>query len=199
MRKTSYDILLSLRNNSEPKSQRALARENSISLGLANKCIKELIDNKMIDENNVLLDNACKLLETNKPQSAVILAAGYGARMVPINNDSPKGLLVVNGEKIIERIIKQLHEVNVNDISIVVGYQKEKFEYLIDEYNVKLIVNNEYKLKNNLHYYLRLSISLIIVISFLMISGAGIIRLKRMRSIPGIWLLTNRLRTVMCM
>ena len=151
MRKTSYDILLSLRNNSEPKSQRALARENGVSLGLANKCIKELIDNKMIDDNNALLDNACKLLETNKPQSAVILAAGYGARMVPINNDSPKGLLVVNGEKIIERIIKQLHEVGVNDISVVVGYQKEKFEYLIDEYNVKLIVNNEYKVKNNLH------------------------------------------------
>ena len=32
------------------------------------------------------------------PQRAVILAAGFGMRMVPINTEMPKGLLEVNGE-----------------------------------------------------------------------------------------------------
>ena len=39
----------------------------------------------------------------------------------------------------IERQIGQLHEAGVTDITIAVGYLKEKFEYLIDKYDVKLL------------------------------------------------------------
>ena len=69
----------------------------------------------------------------------MILAAGYGMRMVPINMEVPKGLLEVDGEPLIERLIKQLHEVGVTEIYVVVGFLKEQYEYLIDEYGVKLI------------------------------------------------------------
>ena len=62
----------------------------------------------------------------------------------------PKGLLEVFGERMIERQIKQLHEAGVYDITIVVGYLKEKFEYLIDKYQVKLLYNPEYSSKNTL-------------------------------------------------
>lgn len=72
-------------------------------------------------------------------------------RMVPINTEMPKGLLEVNGEPLIERIIKQLHEVGIKEIYVVVGFMKEKYEYLIDEYGVELVVNSEYASKNNLH------------------------------------------------
>ena len=72
-------------------------------------------------------------------------------RMVPINTQGPKALMEVNGEPLIERTIKQLHEVGVKEIHIVVGFMKEQFEYLIDEYGVDLIVNEEYSSKNNLH------------------------------------------------
>lgn len=72
-------------------------------------------------------------------------------RMVPINTETSKGLLEVNGEPLIERIIRQLHEVNIKEIYVVVGYMKEKYEYLIDEYGVELVVNLEYARKNNLH------------------------------------------------
>ena len=50
----------------------------------------------------------------------------------------------------IERQIKQLHAVGITDITIVVGYLKEKFEYLIDKYDVKLLYNPEYSCKNTL-------------------------------------------------
>ena len=72
-------------------------------------------------------------------------------RMVPINTEVPKGLLEVNGEALIERIIKQLHEVGIKEIYVVVGFMKEKYEYLIDEYGVELVVNTDYTAKNNLH------------------------------------------------
>ena len=72
-------------------------------------------------------------------------------RMVPINTEMSKGLLEVNVEPLIERIIKQLHEVGIRKTYIVVSFMKEKYEYLIDKYEVELIVNTEYAAKNNLH------------------------------------------------
>ena len=86
-----------------------------------------------------------------KLMKAIILAAGNGLRMIPINNNIPKALLNVKGEILIERIIKQLHEKNITEIYIVVGFMKEEFEYLIDKFGVKLLVNKEYGDKNNLH------------------------------------------------
>lgn len=71
--------------------------------------------------------------------------------MVPINTETPKGLLEIHGEPLIERLIKQLHEVGVSDIYVIVGFMKEQYEYLIDLYGVRLIVNTEYATKNNLH------------------------------------------------
>ena len=50
----------------------------------------------------------------------------------------------------IERQIRQLHEADIHNIIIVVGYLKEQFEYLTDRYDVKLIYNPEYSSKNNL-------------------------------------------------
>ena len=84
-------------------------------------------------------------------KNAIILAAGFGMRMVPINTMYTKGMLQVNGEPLIERLICQLHEAGIEDIIIVVGFMKEEYEYLIDKYDVKLIVNREYMEKNNLH------------------------------------------------
>lgn len=68
-------------------------------------------------------------------------------RMVPINTEVSKGLLEVNGETLIERLIKQLQEVDIKEIYIIVGFMKEQYEYLIDEYEVELVVNKEYASK----------------------------------------------------
>ena len=71
--------------------------------------------------------------------------------MVPINTEVPKGLIEVNGETLIERIIKHLHEVNINEIYVVVGYLKDQFEHLTIEYpGVKLIENPYYNIYNNI-------------------------------------------------
>ena len=72
-------------------------------------------------------------------------------RMVPINVEVPKGILEIKGEPLIERLIKQLHEVGVFNIDIVVGFMKEQYDYLIDKYHVNLIYNKDYMTKNNLY------------------------------------------------
>ena len=150
MNKQESDILYSL--YFKPfVNQRTLSEESGHSLGIVNKSIRELTANGYLDENIRLTDKAYREFENRAPQNAIILAAGFGMRMVPINTQSPKALIEVNGEILIERIIDQLHEAGITNIYVVVGYMKEEFEYLIDEYGVELIVNEEYAVKNNLH------------------------------------------------
>lgn len=132
-------------------NQRILAEVSGHSLGVVNRSLKELIKTGYLNDAIRPTMKAITELKEKTPQRAIILAAGFGMRMVPINMEMPKGLLEVNGEPLIERIIKQLHEVGIKEIYIVVGFMKEKYEYLIDEYGVELIVNSEYAAKNNLH------------------------------------------------
>lgn len=150
MNYNEMNILLFLANN-KFINQRDLVEKTGYSLGFVNKTLNKLLEDDFLDDNFNISNKAEGLLEVNKPKRAIILAAGYGMRMVPINLESPKGLLEVRGEVLIERIIKQLHQVDIKEIYIVVGFLKEKFEYLIDEYGVSLVVNEDYDKKNNLH------------------------------------------------
>ncbi len=136
-------------------TQRDLAKELSVSLGTVNNLIKECIEKNYIEIGNgsdfyLLLPAGQALLNENKVDGAVIIAAGFGSRFVPLTFETPKGLLEVFGERMIERQIRQLHEAGIRNITIVVGYLKEKFEYLIDKYQVKLLYNPEYSHKNTL-------------------------------------------------
>ncbi len=133
------------------QNQRLLAEESGYSLGIVNKALKNLLDEGYVDKNYCITLKTNTLLEETRPQNAIILAAGYGMRMVPINTRNPKALIEVNGEVIIERMIRHLREAGIKDIYIVVGFMKEQFEYLIDEWDVQLVVNAEYSQKNNLH------------------------------------------------
>lgn len=132
-------------------NQRILSETSGHSLGVVNKCIKSLIKEGLLDDYIRPTEKARAEFKAKAPKNAIILAAGFGMRMVPINTQSPKALMEVNGEPLIERTIKQLHEVGVNEIYVVVGFMKEQLEYLIDEYGVELIVNEDYAAKNNLH------------------------------------------------
>ncbi|EER47350.1 cholinephosphate cytidylyltransferase/choline kinase [Actinobacillus minor NM305] len=84
-------------------------------------------------------------------RNAIILAAGFGMRMVPINTAQPKALLSVNGEVLIERLICQLHEAGIKDIKVVVGYMKEMFQYLESKYDIDLVESPQYSDSNNLY------------------------------------------------
>ena len=131
--------------------QRKISQLTKLSLGKVNNLLKELNKEKYISSNYALTSSGKEYVKSHHPQQATILAAGYGLRMVPINTEEPKGLLEVHGEPLIERIIKQLHEVGITDIKIVVGFMKEHYEYLIDEYDVDLIVNPYYVTRNNIY------------------------------------------------
>ena len=132
-------------------NQRILAAQTGHSLGIVNRSIKELISEGYLDEEIRPTEKALREAKEKAPKNAIILAAGFGMRMVPINTETPKGLLEIKGERLIECTIRQLHEVGITEIYVVVGFMKEQYEYLIDEYGVDLIVAPDYASKNNLH------------------------------------------------
>lgn len=134
-------------------TQRLLAKKLNISLGNVNKCIKKAIETGYLSQTAScyqLTEKGSQKLEEFHVSNAIIIAAGFGSRFVPLTFETPKGLLEVFDERMIERQIKQLHEVGIYNITIMVGYLKEKFDYLIDKYGVKLIYNPEYSTKNTL-------------------------------------------------
>ena len=132
-------------------NQRRLVEQSGHSLGAINRSLKELMALGLLDKHNSLTKQAKQMIKEKKPQRAIILAAGFGMRTTSINVENTKGLLEIDGEPLIERLLKQLQAAKIKEIYIIVGFMKEQYEYLIDEYDVKLIVNPEYALKNNLH------------------------------------------------
>lgn len=101
-----------------------------------------------IDDNGITAEGM-DYLHGHRIDNAVILAAGLSSRFVPLSFEMPKGLLTVKGEVLVERQIRQLREKNINEIAVVVGYMKEKFEYLKEKYNVVLIETEEFLSRNN--------------------------------------------------
>lgn len=81
--------------------------------------------------------------------NAVIMAAGYSSRFAPLSYERPKALIRVRGEILIERQIKQLRQAGIKDIIIVVGYKKEQFYYLKDKFDVTIVENHEFNIRNN--------------------------------------------------
>lgn len=87
----------------------------------------------------------------NNIERAIIMAAGMGKRMKPVTNKIPKPLVSVKGKIIIEDTIEKLDKNGIGEIFIVVGYMKEKFQYLVDKYeSVKIIENPFYNEYNNI-------------------------------------------------
>lgn len=82
-------------------------------------------------------------------RNAIIMAAGTASRFVPLSAERPKGLLEVKGEILIERQIRQLQEADISDITIVVGYKTEMFEYLKEKFGVSIVLNEDYYRYNN--------------------------------------------------
>lgn len=81
--------------------------------------------------------------------NAIIMAAGMSSRFVPISLERPKGLLEVKGEVLIERLIRQLKDAGVEDITVVTGYKAQSFDYLREKFGVSLVYNEYYNLYNN--------------------------------------------------
>ena len=96
-----------------------------------------------LEQHGFISDNtatkaALEEMEPCKVNNAIILAAGGAAKSAKGIYSLPKGLYIKNGETLIERQIRQLQEVGISDITVVLGYRQELYLYLGKKWGVKL-------------------------------------------------------------
>ena len=147
MKKNEFEVLYRIKKDGD-LSVRDIAKKCDLSVGTSSTVKNELIKSGYIDEKGIT-EKGLEALKPYKVDNAVIMAAGMSSRFVPLSLEKPKGLLEVKGEVLIERQIKQLKAAGINDITIVLGYKKESFFYLEKEFNVKIVINPQFHLKNN--------------------------------------------------
>lgn len=149
MTRKQFDILEILAGG-ETFSQRKLKDRLGISLGLVNKTIKELSELGYI-KNGEITSEGLAALEPYRAKRAVFLAAGFGTRLVPITFNSPKPLVRVKGQRIIDTLIDACLEAGIREIYIVRGHLAEQFDQLLYKYPmIKFLENPLFNEANNI-------------------------------------------------
>ncbi len=86
---------------------------------------------------------------------AIILAAGMGRRLGDLTAGNTKCMVEVNGETLIDRMLRQLQRVALSRVVIVIGYEGEKLRgYIGDRYpglDIEYVVNDVYDRTNNIY------------------------------------------------
>lgn len=151
--KKQFDVLVSL--TSAKLSQRELEEKTGYSLGTVNKAVRELSELGYICDGAVT-EAGYAALEPYRAKRAVFIAAGFGSRLVPITLNTPKPLVRVHGQRIIDGLLDACLAAGISEIYIVRGYLAEQFDQLLYKYPmIKFIDNPLYNEANNISSALR--------------------------------------------
>ena len=87
---------------------------------------------------------------------AIILAAGMGRRLRELTKDNTKCMVKVNGEPLIDRLLRQLSKLGLSRVVIVVGHKRENLISHIgnrydDVLNIEYVENPIYDKTNNIY------------------------------------------------
>ena len=146
--KKQFDVLVALLE--KKLSQRELEEKTGYSLGSINKTVRELSDLGYID-GGIVTESGKLALEPYRAKRAVFIAAGFGSRLVPITLNTPKPLVRVRGQRIIDGLLDACLAAGIEEIYIVRGYLAEQFDQLLYKYPmIKFLDNVMYNEANNI-------------------------------------------------
>lgn len=133
---------------------RTMADALLLSCAIVEETLRSLLEKKLISARNgslSLTESGREVLAPYRVKRAVILAAGFGSRMMPATADRPKPMVTVNGKRIIETLLDALLASGITDITLVRGYHKEAFDALKETYpTLRFIDNDDYDKTNNI-------------------------------------------------
>ncbi len=148
--KKEFDVLVALKESENDVSQRQLEEVTGHSLSTINRKIKELEEKGLVKDGKIT-SNGEKALEPYEVKRAIFIAAGFGSRLVPITLNTPKPLVRVNGQRIIDGLLDAVVKAGINEIYIVRGYLAEQFDQLLYKYPmIKFLENPIYNEANNI-------------------------------------------------
>lgn len=150
MTEKEFDVLSILESHRTKLSQRELAKDIGVSVGTINSTLVTLEESGFVD-NGIITQKGIEALEPYRVKRAVFIAAGFGSRLVPITLNTPKSLIRVKGERIIDSMLDAVIKAGIEEIIIVRGYLSEQFDQLLYKYpNIKFIENPAYNETNNI-------------------------------------------------
>ena len=95
-------------------------------------------------------DKGLAALEPYRVKRAVFIAAGFGSRLVPITLNTPKPLVRVHGQRIIDSLLDAVIAAGIEEIYVIRGYYAEQFDQLKYKYpNIHFVENPLYNEANN--------------------------------------------------
>lgn len=90
-------------------------------------------------------------LEPYRVKRMIIIAAGYGSRLRPITINTPKPLVRVHGQRIIDSLLDAAVAAGIEEILLVRGYLGEQFDQLTSKYpQLRFVENPAYTETNNI-------------------------------------------------
>ena len=142
------------KNGNRAYSIRELSDSLCISGSVISKCMETAFKQGWMVQTGQELsitERGLLALEPFRVKRAIILAAGFGSRMMPATADRPKPMVTVNGVRIIDTLLDALVSVGITDITVVGGYRYDKLCDLQQKYPfIKLIENKIYDKTNNI-------------------------------------------------
>lgn len=145
-----FDILSILAEEKGTLSQRQLGEKSGHSLGTVNRVMQELTELQYVTEGEIT-GAGISALEPYRAKCAIFIAAGFGSRLVPITFNTPKPLVRVHGQRIIDGLIDACLDAGINEIYIVRGYLAEQFDQLLYKYPmIRFLENPVYNEANNI-------------------------------------------------
>ncbi|MCR5466234.1 MAG: NTP transferase domain-containing protein [Lachnospiraceae bacterium] len=131
-------------------TQRQLCELTGQSLGNVNKVVKELTELGLVDKKGIT-EAGIGAMEPYRVRRAIILAAGFSSRLLPITLNTPKPLVRVKGNRIIDSLIDSCLEAGITDIWVVRGYLPEQFDQLLYKYPmIRFLENPQFNETNNI-------------------------------------------------
>lgn len=134
----------------ESLTQREIAAAADLSVGTVNRAMTDLHNRGFVREG-MLSAAGLEALEPYRVKRAVLIAAGFGSRLVPITLNTPKPLIRVHGQRIIDSLLDAVRAAGIEEVYVVRGYLAEQFDQLKYKYpDIKFIENPFYNEANNI-------------------------------------------------
>ena len=84
-------------------------------------------------------------MKKNKVDTALILAAGFGKRMLPLTSNTPKPLIKIKNKPLLQYCIDSLEKSGIKNILINVHYESEQITSYIKQLNRNVLISDETK------------------------------------------------------